>query len=658
VLEGNWAGTIFSEHPGVTVMWLSGSALWAWHGIGSLLGLDSPAPLDTEGFAFFDRVTVGILPLALLVSLGIVWGFFLLRRLFGDRVAWVGALLWALDPFFLANSKVLHLDATLSTLMILSALWMMIYLRERDRKQLAIAGVLGGLAILTKISALYLIPYLGLCLLVGWLPSLREGQAFTGLRVAAVDLLLWTLIAVVVCFLLWPALWSQPGPTLDRVIMRGIVFHVEEAHHLPRFYRGELAVGDPGTGFYLDVIALRLTAITLPFGLVGLLSSLARDQADCRRETLLIAAFATFFLLQMTLGGRKEERYMLPVILAWNILSAQGIVWWTDRVRAFAPRAATILLFVMVFAQAIIALPLHPYYDTHYNLALGGRRAAARVLPLADFGEGLDQAARYVEGLPGSESLTVATQFLANEMVTQYVRAPVYDLAETGDDVDVLVFGVQYTTRGPSYPRWGELWEQYKYREPEFVASFGGIPYAWVHRPAAEPVIPHQTDLRLGEEVQLVGYRLAGEDLVPGDSVVLTLYWMAAGEIQEDYTVFVHLLGEDGELIAQQDNPPGRGSRPTSGWEAGALIEDQYELPFPDDRSMGEYALSVGMYNSATIERLDVISPDGQRLPEDRAILTTVQVSPMVPPWWWTLSGLWFTLVLGGCVGYWKRGER
>ena len=132
ILRGDPAGTLFSEHPGVTVMWLSGAASWGWYGLQSLIGLNPPTPLETEGYAFADRVAVGVVPLALVVSLGIVWGWFLLRRLFDRQVAWGAAVLWAVNPFFLANSKSLHLDATLSTLMILSALWMLIYLRDRS----------------------------------------------------------------------------------------------------------------------------------------------------------------------------------------------------------------------------------------------------------------------------------------------------------------------------------------------------------------------------------------------------------------------------------------------------------------------------------------------------------------------------------------------
>jgi dolichyl-phosphate-mannose--protein O-mannosyl transferase len=207
VLHGDWAGTLFSEHPGVTVMWLSGAALWGWYGLQSLLGLNPSTPLKTEGYAFADRVAVGVLPLALVVALGIVWGWHLLRRLFGRRVAWTGALLWALDPFYLANSKTLHLDATLSTLMILSALWMLIYLRERCLRQLVLSAVLGGLAILTKVSAIFLVPFLGLCLLAGWLPSLRNPKsAIPNLRSPISNLLLWLLVAAAICFILWPSL--------------------------------------------------------------------------------------------------------------------------------------------------------------------------------------------------------------------------------------------------------------------------------------------------------------------------------------------------------------------------------------------------------------------------------------------------------------------
>ena len=103
VLHGEWADTLYGEHPGVMVMWLSGAAVWGWYWLQSLLGLSPPTPLETPGHAFVDRMAVAVAPLALAIALGIVWGWYLLRRLFGWRVAWVAALLWALDPYYLTN---------------------------------------------------------------------------------------------------------------------------------------------------------------------------------------------------------------------------------------------------------------------------------------------------------------------------------------------------------------------------------------------------------------------------------------------------------------------------------------------------------------------------------------------------------------------------
>ena len=658
VMGGDWAGTLFSEHPGVMVMWLSGGALWGWYGLQSLLGLHPPAPLETEGYAFADRVAVGVLPLALVISLGIVWGWFLLRRLFGFRVAWAATALWALDPFHLTNSKVLHLDATLSILMVLSALWMLIYLREHKDRALAIAAVLGGFALLTKIAALFLIPFLGLCLLVDWVSSLKSSRSFlTGLRTTVGRFLLWMLIAFALYCLLWPAMWVQPRATLEAVIQQGIVRKINRAHALPRFHRGELVVGDPGALFYVDTLLFRTTFLTLPFSLVGFGVALRSRRS---RTWLLLGAFAVFYFAQMTLASRKESRYMLPVLLAIDVFSAGGIVWWGDHVVGRKPflRPAH-LIGLLLLAQAVIVLPRFPYYGTHYNFLLGGPRAARRVLPLGYFGEGMDLAGRYVDSQPQAEDLIVATQFLANEILSQYVRAPVYDIANVGEDADFLVFGVQFTTRGRNFPRWGALWEAtYKFREPEFVVSFDGIPYAWVHRPGAEPILPHRTDIRLGESVRLVGYRLGQEEISPGDSLLLTLYWRAESPVDRDYTVFVHLQEPSGGLVAQQDNPPIRGTHPTDGWHVGEFVEDPYEVLVPEDVPYGDYILSVGMYDPTTMERLPVRDAEGARLAEGRVVLTTVRIVPVIPRWQRVVSAFWIAVVLAGIGVPWVRRWR
>ncbi len=658
VLHGDWAGTLFSEHPGVTVMWLSGVALWGWYGLQSLLGLNPPVPLDIDGYAFADRMAVGVVPLALVVALGIVWGWFLLRRLFDRRVAWVAALLWAVDPFYLANSKALHLDAVLSTLMVLSALWMLVYLRERRWPQLIVSAVLGGLAILTKVSAVFLFPFFAFCLLVGWLLTRRNSKPqVLNLKSAIFSLFLWGAVAVVICLALWPSLWVQSRASFDKVVRQGILLHTDSPRDQPLFYRGTLDVYDPGPRFYWDTILHRTTFLTLPFILVGFLALWGQRQEE-QVTSLLLIGFAAFYFVQMSLGGWKDGRYMLPVLLVVDVLAACGLAWWVGRL----PLRSVVqvgLIGGLLLAQAVIVFFHHPYYGTYYNELLGGPKAALRVFPPAEWGEGLDLAGQYVDRQLGTKDATVGTQFLAYEMVVQHVRSPVYDIAQVKDDVDYLVFGVQYTMRGRNYDRWGKLWEEtYKFREPEFVASFGGVPYAWVHRPDAEPVIPQRVDAGLGESIRLVGYRLVPNEVSPGDALLLTLYWQADAPVDEDYTVFVHLQALDGTLVAQQDNPPVRGTRPTSEWESGELIEDPYEIQIPADAAFGEYALSTGMYNPVTVERLEALGADGGQLPEARVVLAGVSVQPAVPWWRWALSGLWLAILSAGLVWPWFNRRR
>ncbi|MGD2143023.1 MAG: glycosyltransferase family 39 protein, partial [Anaerolineae bacterium] len=642
-------------------------SLWAWHGLRSLLGLSGPTPLETEGYAFVDRVAVGVLPLALIVALGIVWGWHLLWRLFGSRVAWVAALLWALDPFHLANSKVLHLDAALSTLMVLSGLWMLIYLRERRHKPLVISGVLGGLAILTKVTALFLVPFLGLCLLVEALRSIRGSRpAVRGALFAVPDFLVWFLVATAVCFALWPSLWVQPSTSLDLVIRRGILLHTGGPRDQPLFYRGAVGVQDPGPRYYLDVILYRTTFLTLPFSLVGLLVPWAcrrgarGDEREGHLTPWFLLAFGVFYVAQMSLGEWKDGRYVLPVLLVLDVLAANGIAGSVDRLPIAASGRKAVVAGLVV-AQACVVLPRHPFYGTHYNELLGGAAAGSRVFPLAEFGEGLDLAGQYVDDQPDGDEAAIGTQFLANEMLAQHVRAPVQDIAHLGEDADYLVFGVQYTMRGSGYPRWGELWERiYRFREPLFAASFGDAPYAWVHRPDSEPVIPQRVGARVGEAIQLVGYRLSRSEVSPGDTLLLTLYWRAESAVEEPFTVFTHLHDPSGRLVAQQDNPPKRGAHPTDSWASGSLVEDPYEIQVPPEAKPGEYTLDTGMYDPATMERLVVKRADGERLANDRLELTKVKVRPAVPAWRWALSAVWLIAVAAGAVGpcLYLRGTR
>ncbi len=139
VSEGNFIQTYVSYHPGVTTNWLSG----LFQEFFSQPGMD-----------FSQTLSIARFPVALITSLGILLMYFLLKGLFHEKIAILATVLIALDPFYLAHSRLIHTDALVTTFMIISLLAFLLYLRKPDRIfLLMITGGFLGLAILTKQTA-------------------------------------------------------------------------------------------------------------------------------------------------------------------------------------------------------------------------------------------------------------------------------------------------------------------------------------------------------------------------------------------------------------------------------------------------------------------------------------------------------------------------
>jgi hypothetical protein len=91
----------------------------------------------------------------------------------------------------------------------------------------------------------------------------------------------------------------------------------------------------------------------------------------------------------------------------------------------------------------------------------------------------------------------------------------------------------------------------------------------------------------------------------------VTFYWQALSELQQDYTLFVHLFNASGELVSQTDSPPQAGRFHTHWWEVGEIIPDTKYLPLPSNLAPGSYRLSLGWYWPETDERLPLSDGTG-----------------------------------------------
>jgi hypothetical protein len=183
--SGNWAKTAITNnpYPAVTLAWLEALRLELSPPTGDPLA-------DETVFANLSsqRVMLGLLNA--LIILGLVW---LLSRLYPSGIALTAGLLMAFDPFLLTESRVFRTEGLTTGLMMLSALTVIFYIQNRHTRWLVLSAVLAALAALTRVSALYLLPFAGLVLTIS--PLLRgQRQLIPWLRASVFDILRWSLI--------------------------------------------------------------------------------------------------------------------------------------------------------------------------------------------------------------------------------------------------------------------------------------------------------------------------------------------------------------------------------------------------------------------------------------------------------------------------------
>jgi len=114
-------------------------------------------------------------------------------------------------------------------------------------------------------------------------------------------------------------------------------------------------------------------------------------------------------------------------------------------------------------------------------------------------------------------------------------------------------------------------------------------------------------------QVVLLGYHLPERETWPGGRLPVTLYYQAMVPFGIDYTVFVHLVDAEGEIVTQQDTYPGMGRYPTTVWKPGQIIADTFYLAMPEWAPVpGTSTFEVGFYDRETQLRLLVVGEGGQ----------------------------------------------
>jgi 4-amino-4-deoxy-L-arabinose transferase-like glycosyltransferase len=645
IANQRWGATVLVGHPGITLCWLAS------------LGL------RLEQFAVahdWARVTSQIdymrwlrMPLVALEVVSVPLGYLLLRRLVRPAIALLAALLWATSPYLIAHSRLLHLDALLTTFVTFTILCVLIACRgDRPLRWMIAAGCCAGLALLTKGPALILLPIVGLLLIADCrlqIADFRSWQSLISkLKSPILRYLIWLGVAALMFALLWPAMWVDPGHAL-RSFFGLIVQNGGRPNGDGQFFLGR-AVGDPGPLFYLVADLFRMTPVTL-IGLLGAPLALwprtteprtknqeprtkHRFQASGSRLTLRVpvlgslrwseeqrvllalTAFVAIWTLVMTIGLKKFDRYTLPTWPALLVLSAAGWRFWLwdggawlrERwpklsARVWGAVRGLVLAGALAFQLGTLAY-YHPYYLSYYNPLLGGGPAAQRAL-LIGWGEGMDQVGAYLSTRPDIQNGPVVSAL--PRTLRPFVPVLVKDIIDINDSpANYVVVYLESIQRGAS----PEIYAAIRQTVPLHRITIHGIDYAEIYqlpKRFEQPIGAHFGDPSIhsagsGEPALVLrGVTLKHES----GRLVITPSWDVRGRLPADYNVFIHMIDSAGHMVAQLDVAPGGADgAPTSAWAPGQQIAVPLPLPLPDTLPPGTYQVILGLYDSRTGERL------------------------------------------------------
>lgn len=160
----------------------------------------------------------------------------------------------------------------------------------------------------------------------------------------------------------------------------------------------------------------------------------------------------------------------------------------------------------------------------------------------------------------------------------------------------------------------------------EFHLALGAIRIGDFSAPQS---IAHLRSARLGDAISLLGWDslpAANTDSISverGESLGLDLFWRADRTVAESYTVFVHLLNEQGQVVADADSPPFNGLYSTDRWRVGESLRDRHTLQIPASIPVGTYVIEIGMYRVSDGARLPIESASGHA---DRIIVAQMNV--------------------------------
>ena len=122
---------------------------------------------------------------------------------------------------------------------------------------------------------------------------------------------------------------------------------------------------------------------------------------------------------------------------------------------------------------------------------------------------------------------------------------------------------------------------------------------------ARDEITGRHTSFNFAGKLRLLGFNLAPEPVKAGQLLPVTVYWESLAPMTSRYRGFVHLVAADDSRWGQHDDDPACRLL-TTDMRPGQRSFRQFRLPVDPAAPPGEYRVVFGLYDPATLERLEI----------------------------------------------------
>ena len=405
---------------------------------------------DADKIIFFAR-----LPMILIM---ILFGFYVFkwaRELYGNKAGIIALFLYSLSPTFLAHGRLVTTDVGAAAAFFIATYYIVKWLQNQNLKNMIIAGIVFGLALLTKFSLVLLIPYFILITLI-WMIINKAWKPMFGLMF--IGIIAMVLVYPVYLFHTWnypmerqiadanhnletygnrlladPVLWMNTQTYLRPYgqFFTGLLMVIQRASGgNTAYFLGEIS--NVAWSYYFPVIFLiKVPLALLALMLISLFYVLPTKKLKFNSEFFnkyfaevsMLIFLIIYWYVSITSNLNIGVRHVLPVFPIFYILVSGQISMWLrmppgpilEKIK-LSPKKILVsvkmiskdyftlclkylLIIVLLGWYAFGVINIYPHFLTYFNESVGGPSQGYMYATDSnlDWGQDLKRLAQFVE---------------------------------------------------------------------------------------------------------------------------------------------------------------------------------------------------------------------------------------------------------------------